>query len=170
VTLAISCLLLPALFYGCAVKSRYEILSFFFDGVPSPEEAAGKGEKVKKEEEQKKTGYREHGPYAAKACEGCHIRGSNNLVVPINELCFQCHTLDLKKKYLHGPLAGGGCKVCHEPHGSRYAFLLVAESREFCLYCHSKKDILRNPVHEGVQEQCTACHDAHGADNRYLLK
>ena len=158
---------------GCApqTQSSYKVLSFFFDGVPNPDE--------KKEEEHKyeerpgqvqASTYKQHGPYAAGRCEGCHDRGSNKLVLPKEEICFQCHTLDIRKKYVHGPLASGGCTVCHRPHGSNYDFLLVAEPQEFCLYCHAKEDINRDPAHEGMDVQCTVCHDAHGSDQKYLLR
>lgn len=145
------------------------MLSFFFDGVPNPDEKKAEVGKIDERKAQASI-YREHGPYAAKQCGGCHDRGSNRLVVPKQELCFQCHTLDIRKKYIHGPLASGGCTVCHQPHGSNYAFLLVAEPKEFCLYCHAKEDVARNPVHSDMDMQCTMCHDAHGSNERYLLR
>jgi predicted CXXCH cytochrome family protein len=169
---AVLALLCSSLLLGCEGKTRYQVLSFFFDGVPLPE--APKIEPI--EDPQKKSVqmasvYIEHGPYGAKQCGACHQSGSNNLVLPIKELCFKCHALDLRKKNLHGPLASGGCKICHNPHGSRYPFLLVAEPKEFCLYCHDREDIARNPVHAGMNgAQCTECHDAHGSDNEYLLR
>lgn len=158
---------------GCAPKteSQYKMLSFFFDGVPYPEEKKPEtAAEIKKEEIVMGAVYIEHGPYAAKRCDGCHVKGTNRLVLPKSDLCFQCHTLDLRKKNIHGPLASGGCTVCHLPHGSRYPFLLVAEPQEFCLYCHAKEDLARNEVHKGIEAQCTMCHDAHGSDSRYLLK
>jgi len=159
------------LLYGCEGKTRYQVLSFFFDGVPPPEELKQEGGKEgKKVTAQPQSTYREHGPYAARLCTSCHERGSNKLLVPIEELCLQCHTLNIKKKYIHGPLASGGCKICHSPHGSIYPFLLISEPKDFCLHCHSKKDILMRDVHRETDEQCTVCHDAHSADNAYLLK
>jgi predicted CXXCH cytochrome family protein len=152
--------------------SRHEILTFFFDGVPPPGEArggAGKGRPEKGAPGTAAAKYVEHGPYAAKQCESCHVKASNRLVLPINELCFQCHTLDIRKKYLHGPLASGGCKVCHNPHGSRYPFLLVSEPKESCLHCHDPQAIAKKEVHRRTEAQCTACHDAHSSDNEYLL-
>ena len=156
--------------------SRYQVLSFFFDGVPTPEEeaalAAGNGKKHRERDTGSKKGaYKEHGPYAARECSGCHLKSSNQLVLPIDQLCFKCHTIDIAKKYVHGPLASGGCRVCHLPHSSAFAFLLVSEPKDFCLYCHDKAAILRREVHQGDEElQCTTCHDAHSSDIQYLLK
>ena len=157
--------------YGCEGKAAYQVLSFFFDGVPPPGGPKQEVDKAgKKVAAQVQSTYREHGPYAARMCNGCHDRGSNKLLLPIEELCFQCHTLNIKKKYIHGPLASGGCKICHAPHGSNYPFLLISEPKEFCLHCHSRKDILMRDVHRETDEQCTVCHDAHSSDNAYLLK
>jgi len=164
--------LLLALLFGCAGKSRYQILTYFFDGVPPPEEErgeAGKGSRKEGAAAPAAASYVEHGPYAAKQCESCHVKASNRLVLPINELCFQCHALDIRKKYLHGPLASGGCKVCHDPHRSRFPFLLVSEPKESCLHCHDASGIAKKEVHRRTQAQCTACHDAHSSDNEYLL-
>lgn len=146
-------------------------MSFFFDGVPVPAEPKTEEGKVeeKKEIPRRKTCF-EHGPYAAKQCEGCHMAGSNTLIVPKDQLCLHCHVLDIKKQNMHGPLSSGGCTVCHQPHLSPYTYLLVSEPREFCLYCHNPEDVLRNPVHKTVEVQCTACHDAHGSEKAHLLK
>jgi predicted CXXCH cytochrome family protein len=157
--------------YGCEGKSSYKVLSFFFDGVPVPSESKVAGTEATGGEEAKpKNIYREHGPFAARQCHACHMAGSNKLVLPIQKLCFKCHTLDLTKKYIHGPLASGGCKVCHDPHGSAHPFFLVADPRVFCLYCHKKSDIEKNEVHRDMKGQCTDCHDAHSSDKRYMLK
>ncbi len=162
-------------FYGCGVQTRYKVLSFFFDGVPNPEEksrqlaadAAKAGQSAKETTQQKGS---EHGPYASKQCNECHQRATNTLVLPIEELCFKCHALDMKKKYAHGPAASGGCRVCHVPHSSSYRFLLVSEPEKFCFYCHDEKMITRLEVHQGIDTGCTTCHDPHSSDNQHLLK
>ena len=166
--------ILVSLACGCSPETQYKTLSFFFDGVPPPggatKESGTRGKAEGPGEEQKKNIFRGHGPYAAKLCEGCHVRGTNKLIMPVEELCFTCHTLDIRKKYVHGPLASGGCIVCHAPHGSNYAFYLVSEPRDFCLHCHDKKAVYSAEVHRDIQEECTVCHDAHSSDVRYLLK
>lgn len=162
--------LLLALLYGCAGKTRYQVLSFFFDGVPPPGETrVGPVKGREKEGVPAAVRYTEHGPYAAKQCEACHLKSSNRLVLPINELCFQCHRLDIRKKYIHGPLASGGCNACHDPHRSRYPFLLVSESKESCLHCHDANAIAKKGIHQRTEAQCTTCHDAHSSDIEYLL-
>jgi len=163
-----------ALLYGCAGKTRYQVLSFFFDGVPPPGEARGEAGKGGRKgggpgTAAAKPGYLEHGPYAAKQCEACHIKASNKLVLPIEELCFQCHSLDIRKKFIHGPIASGGCKVCHDPHGSRYPFLLVSDPKGFCLHCHDANALAKKDFHARTEAQCTTCHDAHSSDSEYLL-
>lgn len=165
-----------ALLYGCEATTRYKVLSFFFDGVPEPgtetretsvRASRKEGTTVTKEAGSK---YKEHGPYAARLCEGCHMRATNALVLPIEELCFKCHSINLSRKYIHGPLASGGCKICHEPHGSIYPFLLVSEAKNFCIHCHEKAAIEKSEVHTGTEAQCTYCHDAHSSNYKYLLK
>jgi len=172
---AVSLLLGLWLVYGCAPKTQaqYRVLSFLFDGVPNPEAIkAEQAEKGKRSDavKEKRSKFAEHGPFAAKQCNGCHQRGTNALVAPLEELCFRCHQLDLKKGWTHGPVASGGCRECHNPHSSGYPFLLLAKPSEFCYYCHDKKDVLRAAVHKDMTLECTACHDAHSADNRFLLK
>jgi len=164
-----------ALLYGCEATTRYKVLSFFFDGVPEPgADTRGAAVTVSGKEgpavTKKESKYKEHGPYAARLCEGCHLRATNALVLPIEELCFKCHAINLSKKYIHGPLASGSCKICHEPHGSIYPFLLVSEARNFCIHCHEKAAIEKREVHAGTEAQCTDCHDAHSSDYKYLLK
>lgn len=173
-TILIACCLTAAFTSACNTTKTHKILSFFFDGVPEP----GKTEEPALRDRRKgsvaaaetRFRYREHGPYAARQCQACHAKATNRLLLPVEELCFQCHALDVRKKYIHGPLASGGCKVCHDPHGSNHPFLLVSEPKEFCLHCHERDAIAQRDVHKGMEEQCTECHDAHSSDKEYLLK
>ena len=154
---------------GCMTKSNYKVLSFLFDGVPDPEKAVAAGKK----EGGKTAGNPNasvHGPYAAKLCEGCHDRSTNRLVRPLQELCVTCHDIQLNKKFIHGPLTTGGCRVCHFPHSSPNRFLLVSDSKDFCFYCHTRSDFERNPAHEGADSRCILCHEPHMSDTRYLLR
>jgi len=166
---------MTVLFPGCDAPSRYRVLRLFFDGVPPPTatEAAGLGEAVAHggaAPARRITGGA-HGPYAAKQCGACHeSAATNKLVLPRDELCFRCHDLQLNKKYIHGPLASGGCLACHDPHSSRYRYLLLSESDSFCFFCHDRAAVARIAGHEGIEGECTTCHDAHMSDKKYLLK
>ncbi len=164
---------------GCEVKSRYRVLCLLFDGVPPPPgmvpcdsdgrplgsatASAASGDKETAHE------YSQHGPYAARLCEGCHQRQSNKLLMAKEELCFNCHDLSIKKRIVHGPVASGSCVVCHDPHGSGNKYLLVAKSRDFCLHCHNKEDIQKTDAHQNMETGCTTCHNAHASDNDFLL-
>jgi len=164
-----------ALFLGCDATTHHKRLTLFFDGVPPLKSseavpstplttpAGGKASR--------QLGYLEHGPYAAKLCGACHEAAAMNaLVVPKEELCFRCHELSQHAQYIHGPLASGGCLVCHNPHSSPYGSLLVSESDSFCFRCHDRAVIERIEGHGDSAANCTNCHDAHGSDKKYLLK
>jgi predicted CXXCH cytochrome family protein len=104
-------------------------------------------------------------------CDGCHEPQTNKLLLPVEELCLNCHEIfSVVKKTVHGPLASGGCIVCHNPHGSTNPYLLVSHPLEFCMFCHKQEDILRREVHKEQSIGCTVCHSAHGSDNAYLLR
>jgi hypothetical protein len=38
------------------------------------------------------------------------------------------------------------------------------------VYCHDRNELLKREAHQGVDAECTVCHDAHGSDGQYLLK
>lgn len=161
---------------GCSPETRYRTLSFFFDGVPNPQEQKteifrGRRSGIVAPNPGDKPRNISHGPYAAKLCEACHLRGGGKLIMPVEELCLNCHDLNIRKKYIHGPVASGGCRVCHEPHGSGRAFLLVAEPTTFCFYCHDEAEVNTREVHASAAgTQCTVCHNPHSSDNNFMLK
>lgn len=165
-----------ALFAGCDASSRYAVLSTFFDGVPPPQAElasahAPAGVIVLSERQTQLGKLGEHGPYAAKQCGACHSSTSNNsFVAPREQLCFRCHDLKLDKKFIHGPLASGGCTVCHDPHSSKYGYLLVADSGTFCLHCHNAGDLEKVSAHRDSTAQCLSCHDPHMSDHKYLVR
>jgi len=157
---------------ACSPETRYRTLSFFFDGVPDPSKQAA---------ETKKRGtaaaeaaahqVRSHGPYAARMCDACHKADGVGLIMPVENLCQNCHVLNLGKKHVHGPVASGGCRACHDPHGSGKPFLLASDPTTFCFTCHDRKEIESREVHQAAAgTQCTECHNPHGSDNDYLLR
>jgi predicted CXXCH cytochrome family protein len=159
---------------ACSGPRGHQILTFFFDGVPPLSEpgAPSAGRRAGDSAAASMAApVSEHGPYAAKLCEGCHEPGrANALVVPADQLCGRCHALDLNKKFVHGPLNAGGCLVCHDPHRSNHEYLLLADSGAFCLGCHEQRSLLPVEGHEAAGPSCTSCHEAHMSDRQYLLK
>jgi predicted CXXCH cytochrome family protein len=113
-----------------------------------------------------------HGPYAAGLCEACHLRGGGNqLILPVEKLCLNCHDLKTNRKHVHGPVASGGCRVCHDPHGSGKAYLLVSDPTTFCFFCHDEAEVKTREVHASATgTQCTDCHDPHSSDSNFMLK
>lgn len=77
------------------------------------------------------------------SCSNCHDPHGRdaNAWSALSELrpgekCFQCHK-EFKGPFLfeHDPVRDG-CQTCHNPHGSPYDKLLVADQRVTCLRCH----------------------------------
>jgi len=176
--IVLTVLMAAALLAGCGESAaRYRVLSFFFDGVPNPEEV--KAAEVKKEAAEGRkeaggrtaaTGYK-HGPYAARLCDGCHMTGSSNrLAAPLEELCLRCHDFGPNKKWAHSPFESRDCTVCHDPHESKYKFLLVSDPAILCFNCHDEKAVMESEAHKGNDMQCTSCHDPHMSDEKYMLK
>jgi len=163
------------LWIGCDAASRHEVLTVFFDGVPTPVATVSPEANLAAAPaggvQERRVRYGEHGPYGAKLCNACHeSTAANTFVVPREQLCFRCHDLKLDKRYIHGPLASGGCTVCHDPHSSKYRYLLVSESDSFCFHCHNPQTIANIGAHAGIDGQCTSCHDPHMSDKQYLLR
>ena len=174
-TVAPCACLLAVLSLGCSAASRHKGLTTFFDGVPPPKTAPAAGaapaQGAAGAVPSRRIVTTEHGPYAAKLCSACHQSGASNaLVAPKDELCTRCHVVNLDRTYVHGPLASGGCLMCHDPHSAGNRFLLVSDSDGLCLRCHDAEAVRRIVGHADLKESCTSCHDAHGSDTRYLLK
>ncbi len=165
------CIVGTTLLCGCNATTRYQVLSFFFDGVPSPEDRSlqAGAQAGRPGAEKPASQVFKHGPFAAKLCAACHDSSTNVLLLPKDKLCFKCHELPSPRKQ-HGPVVTGGCVVCHDPHSSSNERLLVAPAREFCLYCHDGKEIYSREAHRGNDTACTVCHNPHGSDNDFFLR
>jgi predicted CXXCH cytochrome family protein len=166
---------------GCSAEKHYQLLSFFFDGVPEPGGGPGAAGPI-----QAGPGaigvlavVSSHPDYVDGRCQECHGE-SAALGLAVNwfsELdstsCAACHdpALDVYP-YRHGPVAANECLWCHEAHESTYPYLLVAESPDMCLACH-RFELLgfpQPPEHDDLGRDCLDCHHAHGGDEKYFLK
>jgi DmsE family decaheme c-type cytochrome len=109
-----------------------------------------------------------HNPMERLSLSGLQARST------INETCFTCHQQQRHEfnKRSHMPLLEGkmSCADCHNPHGTRTAPLLKAESvNVVCYACHAEK---RGPFlweHAPVHENCLGCHQPHGSNHDKLL-
>lgn len=164
-----------ALAAGCSSAKHHRVLSFFFDGVPDPAASVvSTTPAIEASVGRQLVRPGEHGPYAAKLCSACHDAAATNaLIVPAEQLCQRCHALDTTKAYIHGPLASGGCLVCHDPHRSPNRYLLVSASDGFCLHCHDRASLSSlsgSDGHAGEKADCTDCHEPHMSDRMFLLR
>ena len=127
------------------------------------------------------------------------------LRTPMDQLCLLCHD-DFSKEspgneglWIHGPVAGGWCVMCHDPHASPYQSLLLERSIvNICSGCHRVEDLVAvTPEHRQedapggdetgdqdlelkeagevekairVVEDCTGCHDPHRGSDRRMLR
>lgn len=119
-----------------------------------------------------------HSDMAERGCAGCHKPdrpGQSNAILAGHQLCHRCHldkTRDKPKEYMHGPVAGGSCLVCHAAHGSEYDHNLVDAEAILCFSCHPfKREFKDLPVqHKPFAEgRCGVCHEPHGSDNHDIL-
>jgi len=168
---------------ACAQATRYQVLTFFFDGVPDPNAvpvALGPGGRPLPADttspHERRRVVRQplsvHPPYASDRCDGCHDAFSGRLVKPVDRgLCALCHADPPgKRMFLHGPVAVDACLTCHEPHSSVELHLLKLPEPGVCLQCHSRDDMTAGLHHQELSEDaCTVCHDPHGGDGRFFL-
>ena len=167
----------------CSPYAGRSLLNFFFDGVPESDstslvavqgivqaDSTGQtGEELVQEEQSVWIHY----PYAERECAACHDEQSlGSMTEPEPGLCYICH-VDLSEDYayLHGPVAGGYCSSCHNPHSSENEKLLRFPGDQLCFYCHAESDVYSNEMHEDLDGMvCTDCHNPHGGEDKYIFQ
>ncbi|MCG3125020.1 MAG: hypothetical protein GIKADHBN_03536 [Phycisphaerales bacterium] len=159
---------------GCSVEKNYKLLSFFFDGVPDPDqvravqEAAARGEG---DLTQSPT-YTVHQPYKEEKCADCH-RGRLRISRNNSSICMECHPGSTEgHAVMHGPVAAGACMWCHAPHESAFPALMRSKPRDVCMQCHTEEMLVdpRVPEHSDPAQDCLTCHYGHGSEERFMLK
>ncbi len=168
---------------SCDEVERYEVLTFFFDGVPpleaetsgteeGPVEADSPSSVATRVQERPKAV--EHG--SRKDCDFCHERlwevGRMEFVKLLPELCYHCHTdYTVSASFVHGPVAVGDCLFCHNLHKSKNEHLLKEPEPKLCYQCHEKKGIESIPDHSAeLASECLDCHEGHSSLRKGLLK
>ncbi len=120
-----------------------------------------------------------HSPLAREEqCQDCHnLTGkaiSYKRMIP-SATCTsaQCHGEMGKAKFVHGPVGGGTCIACHNPHGTANDHIVTRPGGEGCYICHDSKrqefkgKVIHAPVAGG---DCGDCHDPHQSPLKFQLK
>lgn len=139
---------------------------------------------------------------SSEVCFECHIliKEKFKAHIPDGSLtCFNCHTLntDLSKtaktsrsgnpcyschgyleeeyntEFVHGPVAGGSCGICHNPHGSSFEKILNEPPETLCISCHYdiEEEMYLEFGHDPfIKGHCGECHDPHATNNKWVLK
>ncbi len=104
-------------------------------------------------------------------CAGCHDRPERGYsLAGANEtICYRCHDRQDGRKNVHGPLGGGDCTACHDPHGSGNAALTTARHEALCVSCHDQESSAEH-LKRSKGKACTACHEPHSSDKQFLQK
>ena len=107
------------------------------------------------------------GVYLDKQCGTCHQPHYSPYARLLNnkqlDLCLSCHSdknpvrskspkdvaAELKKTFLHQPVAQGDCTDCHDPHGSKFQKLLTGPY----------PDTFYAPYEQDLYDLCFTCHD-----------
>jgi len=129
-----------------------------------------------------------HEPVTNLTCSYCHTKTDNpryGLTRRDTALCYDCHADkadDIKKfAFPHGPVAGGMCELCHDPHGTDFPAFMRRPVNELCLSCHEKigkgEHVVKGSVgkghplsgvkdisdkRKGKELSCVSCHNPHG--------
>jgi len=134
----------------------------------------------------------EHWPFASGNCTLCHLAvntqgvaqetkvssASLKLAYPKEVLCAGCHAEKAPANaaaaglWPHGPVAGGWCTSCHNPHKAKRRYMLLAASNAaMCGQCHRPQDLKVTPQHAGTPApECTECHNPHAGRDKLLLR
>jgi predicted CXXCH cytochrome family protein len=85
------------------------------------------------------------------------------------DLCYPCHDeVMFNEKTVHAAVAMG-CTICHNPHSSKNAKLLVTEPPDLCHMCHDQSMFTGATVHAAIAMGCPFCHNPHSSKNAKLL-
>jgi len=79
-------------------------------------------------------------------CVQCHDPHGMDMTRParglamsrLNQTCAQCHREQAKPHAFEHEALREGCTICHQPHGSVNAKLLLDRDNNLCLRCHAQ--------------------------------
>lgn len=113
-------------------------------------------------------------------CQACHRvderRTNYRRMGTGTESCSteKCHG-DIGKgaEFIHGPVAGGVCISCHNPHGSPNKDSIERTGADQCFVCHQEEQKNFEELHKHTPVKdgnCTGCHDPHQSSSRFQLR
>ena len=140
-------------------------------------------------------------PAISMGCDSCHTavdatvqphriknKIPKGLSANLPDLCYGCHDKALfTKKYVHPALAMG-CTVCHNPHASNAASLLIDPVGKLCTSCHEKQSSGKHvmtrfaagddhplksrtdPSDSSREISCISCHNPHSSTKPTLFR
>jgi predicted CXXCH cytochrome family protein len=109
-----------------------------------------------------------HGPDIMKSAGGLAM-------ARLNQTCAQCHREQGRAFVYEHEALREGCTICHEPHGSVNAKMLIQPDNNLCLKCHSQVQLAADQVIIGKTDHSNlirgrscytaGCHNAvHGSN------
>lgn len=124
--------------------------------------------------------FKSHIPDNEKACVICHKLSNDLTLVTTGTVtdtnpCFFCHKEKMglfTQDYVHGPVAGGSCTICHTPHGSEFENSLIYPVEVLCSTCHTNMDDARTKQIQHkpfLKGKCGQCHDPHSTNHKWVL-
>jgi len=175
-------ILLEIFVVSCDEVRRYEVMTYFFDGVEPLGLQGFEGEffdpnSPEPAQPPEKPLWYVH--EARKDCTNCHDTGRQSrapgqayLIAPVPRLCYDCHdNFAISAQFVHGPVAAGQCLFCHHQHKSQIEHLLKDTMPELCYRCHEIDAIELAHAHLRRRlSTCTDCHHPHASSAKALVK
>ncbi len=168
---------------GCDKQTKHKVLTFFFTGVPSPEEM--ERQKQEAEKKQKQEAEKKQKLAAEKKLVAEKDKTPAPEMAKVSQAPSKETAVELKPVlYSHTPYAAGNCNLCHRtetnfkmfaPKGSVARFtkgggmpgVLIAPRIELCVTCHVFMSVQKAAaeglwLHAAVAKgDWNACHDPH---------
>jgi predicted CXXCH cytochrome family protein len=158
---------------GCTTRKRYQVLSFFFDGVPDPDAPRGAASAARRNTRTNHPVF-VHKPFSEEKCSACHLNSQDIFtrakIRP--DACLDCHpNVPREHASVHGPVVNNLCLWCHSPHSSPQEHLLKAPAPKLCTQCHDPATLGPTPPeHLDRKADCLSCHSGHGGQTGSFLK